>query len=34
VSGILIVAACAVMLREDPGAPAARQDGTGPGDGP
>jgi hypothetical protein len=34
VSGILIVAACAVMLREDPGAPASRHDGTGPGDGP
>lgn len=34
VSGVLIVAACALMLREDPGAPAARQDSAPSGDSP
>jgi hypothetical protein len=34
VSGILIVAACAVILREDPGSPAARSDSTGLDDSP
>jgi hypothetical protein len=34
VSGILIVAACALMLQEDPGVPAARRDDTGSSDSP
>src|SRR5690348_7614425 len=34
VSGILIIAACAVILREEPGSPAARPDGTGLDDSP
>jgi hypothetical protein len=34
VSGILIVAACAVMLREEPGVPDGRHERAGPGDGP
>jgi hypothetical protein len=34
VSGILIVVSCTLMLREDPGAPAARADGHTSGDSP
>jgi hypothetical protein len=34
VSGILIDAACAVILREDPGSPAVRPDSTGLDDSP
>jgi hypothetical protein len=34
VSGILIVASCSLMLREDPGPPAARSDGPAAADRP